>query len=57
MPENSVYFTTLVEPVYEPESLSYGGAQFHAALYDPKTGKLVGRVCTIRTDFVKEVLP
>lgn len=49
MPENSVYFTTLLSPTYAYEpALTHGF--WHAAIFDPTTGSRVGDVCTIRFD-------
>lgn len=56
-PENSVFFAALTAPPYQPETQRFKNARFHAALYDPATGQLVGRVCSIQTDFVAEVMP
>lgn len=52
MPENSVYFTTLLSPVYAYEpALEHGF--WHAAIFDPTTGSRVGDVCTIRFDLAQ----
>jgi len=57
MPENSVFFAVLLSPLYAPETTPFETVTWHAALYDPGSGKVVGRVSSIRTQFVKEVTP
>jgi hypothetical protein len=53
MPENSVYFTTLLNPIYSGTGGNPGG-EWRAALYDSQ-GALVGQVSEIRFDLVEEV--
>lgn len=48
LPENSVYFTTLLTGAYVSSRLDHGF--IHAALFDAATGATIGTVSTIRID-------
>jgi len=53
MPENSVYFSTIMAPIYDSSSgPDYG--YWHAAIFDSDTGDTIGEPITIRFDFVRE---
>ena len=49
LPENSVYFTTLLQSLYSPGDAPEHG-YWHAALFDADTGERIGEVCSIRFD-------
>lgn len=53
MPENSVYFSTIMAPIYDSESGPAFG-YWHASLFDAETGELIGDTISIRFDFVRE---
>jgi hypothetical protein len=50
LPENSVYFTRLMEPLYGTVEGPQFGA-WHAALFDAQTTERIGDVCTIHFYF------
>lgn len=53
MPENSVYFSTVMAPGH----VDLGGPDhgyWHAAIFDPGSGERVGDVSTVRFDIVRE---
>ena len=51
MPANSVYFTTLLEPVYDGVPVVSSG-HWYAAIFDGDSGDRIGEVCSIRFDLL-----
>ncbi len=53
MPENAVFFTTLLEPDYgNAAQFDYG--YWHAALFDATSGDRLGEACSIRFDLKEQ---
>ena len=47
MPENSVFFTTLLASSYA-ESSGFEHGYWHASIFDALSGERIGEVCSIR---------
>jgi hypothetical protein len=57
MPENSVWFSTLAAPSYDPTRRMGGGGSWSAALHDPEDGAIIGVPCSSRFLLNEEVVP
>jgi hypothetical protein len=57
LPENSVWFETLMDPPFTEAAAALAYATWHAALLEPASGARIGDVCSTRLDLGGEPEP